>query len=957
MITSGKAVMAWAMSSSSAEGIDISGGRKLVVVVHADIVAYSRLIGADDTGTVERIRALRRDLIDQAVVEHGGRIVKTAGDAFLMAFDSVEGAVRCAVKVQQQVPVQDGDRPSECRIRFRIGINVGDVIMDGTDMHGNGVNVAARLQAECPPGAVCVSRAVSEQVRGQLGLEFEPLGPLHLKNITKPVEAFVVRPGVAKMPGDSVIVPDRGALGPRDAGSHAKRPAPEPAPAYPNNLPKLANLLIGRERDVAEIEALLSRYRLVTLVGSGGVGKTSLSLQVGADLLARFPDGVWFIEQAPLDRAELVGETVASVFGLPVQGQRSATDAIATFLRSRRLLLILDNCEHVIAAAARLTDTLLKTCPGVCVLASSREALSVAGEHAYPVSLLDVPPPSVNLTATQAMGHSAVHLFVERAAAALGRFSLTDKTAPIVAEICRRLDGIPLAIELAAPRLKVLTPRDLLTRLDDQLRLLTVGSRTAEPRQQTLRAAIEWSYALLSESERAMLRRLGVFASSFTLEAVAAVAAGAPVEESEVFDVLAGLVEKSLVVSVAGAGENRYRLLESTRAFALEKLAAGRYAALARRLCEHMTIVFERAERSWPTTPTADWLAAYEPDLDNLRAATGWSLGPDGNPALGVKLVGYADLLWRELELMKEQRRWFELALTFVDDATPPFVEARIRLGLGSDLYGGERGRLSHNLRAIELLRRIGGEPVLLGQALTQAGVSSGRYRHVAESEQYFDEALSVLRRCGHAKCLAMVLLDAGGFRKAAGDLKAAWALVEEALALSKALGDDHLHDHGEAQLASIAFEDGQMADAIDRARRAVEACRRHGTLTAEFLALHWLAGFLILDGQIEPGRAAALRAIELSRALGNVDLPGSIDQLALVLAVRGETDNAARLAGFTDGYADRHQLSRFGLAIAIRGRLVERLHRAMSPDECQTAMAAGAAWSEQEAVAAAEAA
>ncbi len=361
-----------------------------------------------------------------------------------------------------------------------------------------------------------------------------------------------------------VTVPGRGyrLLGVGNAGSHADRPPAEPAPAYHNNLPQLANALIGRERDVAELEALLSRYRLVTLVGGPGVGKTSLSLQVGADLLARFPDGARFVELAPLNRAELVGEAVAAVFGLPVQAERPATDAIAGFLRSRRVLLILDNCEHVIAAAARLADVLLKTCPGVFLLATSREALSVAGEHVYQVPLLDVPQRSTSLTAAQAMGHSAVRLFVERAASALGRFTLTDETAPVVAEICRRLEGIPLAIELAAPRLKVLTPKMLLARLDDQLHLLTTGSRMAVPRQQTLRAAIEWSYALLSEAEQAMLCSLGVFAGSFTLEAVAAVAAGASVEESDVFDVFAGLVDKSLVVSLVGAGENRYRLLE-----------------------------------------------------------------------------------------------------------------------------------------------------------------------------------------------------------------------------------------------------------------------------------------------------------------------------------------------------------------------------------------------------------
>ena len=755
-----------------------------------------------------------------------------------------------------------------------------------------------------------------------------------------------------------VTVPGRGyrLLGVEN-GSRADRPPAEPVPGFHHNLPQLARALIGRERDVAEIEELLSEYRLVTLVGAPGVGKTSLSLQVGADLFARFPDGARFVELAPLYRPELVGEAVAAVFGLPVQGERPATDAIATFPRSRRVLLILDNCEHVIAAAAKLADTLLKTCAGVVLIATSREALSVAGEHAYPVPLLDVPPQSMNLTAAQAMAHSAVRLFVECAASTLGRFSLTAATAPIVAEICRELDGIPLAIELAAPRLKVLKPEALLARLDDRLRLLTAGSRIAVPRQRTLHAAIEWSYALLSEPEQTMLQRVGVFAGSFTLEAVVAVAMGAPVEAPDVFDVLAGLIDKALVVSLAGDGENRYRLLESTRAFALEKLAAGRYAAMARRLCEHMTVVLERADRSWLTTPTTDWLAVYQPDLDNLRVALGWSLGPNGDPTLGVKLVSYTDPLRRELSLLQEQRRWSELALTCFDDATPPTVEARIRLALGWSPHTGDRGRLSHNLRAIELMRQVGGEPVLLGQALRQAGASALRYRDVAEAEQYHGEAISVLRRCGRTKPLANALLSAGSSRLSAGDLPAARALLEEALSLSKALGDVRVHDNCEAQLAAIAFAANRMAEAIDRARRAFEGSRRHGTLTVEFLAQHYLAAFLILDDQIGPGRAAALRAFELSRALGNVDLPRAIDQLALVLAVCGETDTAARLAGFADRYAEHYQLSRYATAIAIRSRLIERLHHAMGPQECQAAMAAGAAWSEQEAVAAAEAA
>jgi predicted ATPase/class 3 adenylate cyclase len=916
-----------------------AGGRRLIAVVYADIVGYSRLIGLDDAGTLRRLRTLRRSLIDPEIREFGGRIAQTAGDSLLMAFDSIDGALRCAIKLQQEMPAYDGDQPLDRRMRFRIGIDMGDAIPDGTDLHGDAVNVAARLQAECPPGGVCISRSIRDHVHGRLDLAFEELGPLHLKNIARPVEAFVVRLGAAEL-----------------------------ATAYPNNLPQLAQALIGRERDAAEVEALLHRYRLVTLVGAAGVGKTSLSLQVGSNLLVSrrasgrslprwapgFPDGVWFVELASLGRSELVGEAVAAAFGLPVHGERPATDAVAAFLRSRRVLLILDNCEHVIATVAKLADALLKTCPGVHLLASSREALSISGEHAYPVPLLDVPPRSKSLTADQAMGHSAVHLFVERAAAALGRFELTDESAPIVAEICGRLDGIPLAIELAAPRLKMLAPNVLLARLDDRLRLLKGASRVAVPRQQTLRAAIEWSYALLSVAEQAMLRRLGVFAGSFTLEAVVAVASGPPVERPEVFDVLAGLVDKSLVVSLGGESENRYRLFESTRAFAREKVRDDCYPALARRLCEHMTIVFEQAERTWPTTPRADWLPVYEPDLDNLRAALGWSLRLDGDPALGVNLLSHTDWIWRELGFLQERMRWFELGLTFIDNTTLPAVEARIRLALGWNLVWGIRGNLSHNVRAIELMRQVGGEPVLLGQALDQAGSSTRRYRDVAEAKQYYDEALSVLRRCGRTKRLASALLGAGHVRKDARDLKAARPLIEEALAISNALGDIRTLVACETQVAVIEFAVGQTAQAIDRARRAVEMSHR-GTLATEFTALLPLAAFLIFDGQTEPGRAAAIRSFELSRALGNVGFHSSIELLALFLAGRGETDTAARLAGFAESYSNRHQISPAADNVAIRSRLVQRLHSAMRPEECHTAMAAGAAWSEQEAVAVAQ--
>jgi predicted ATPase/DNA-binding winged helix-turn-helix (wHTH) protein len=344
------------------------------------------------------------------------------------------------------------------------------------------------------------------------------------------------------------------------------------APAARGNLPQPSVTLVGREAEPADLTTLLVEHRLVTLTGAGGMGKTRLALEVGASLHPRFPDGVWLVELAPLARPELLGETVAALFHISPQGERPATELIAEFLAASRLLLILDNCEHVIFAAAEFAQAVLARCPNIRMLATSRESLAIAGEHIYETPQLSVPPPG-RIEAARALDHSAVRLLVTRAADASGQFVLTDSTAPLVAEICRKLDGMPLAIELAAARLRLLSPAELLTRLDDCLHLLTSGTRLAVPRHRTLRALIDWSHALLSEPERALLRRLGIFAGSFGLDAVSAVTAGAPADTSNLLDLMAGLVNKSLVAALPGTGPRRYRLLETTRAFALERLA------------------------------------------------------------------------------------------------------------------------------------------------------------------------------------------------------------------------------------------------------------------------------------------------------------------------------------------------------------------------------------------------
>ena len=343
-----------------------------------------------------------------------------------------------------------------------------------------------------------------------------------------------------------------------------------------NNLPQQLTSLIGREADLAEIKARLSSHRLVTLTGSGGVGKTRLSIEAGRSLLDHYPDGVWLAELAPLKDAQLVTSIVGDVLGVSLSASAGALDTLVSALRTKHLLLIIDNCEHVIGEAARVAEALMRGCPRLSILASSRERLAIAGESIIRVPSLPAPQPSEGLTAADARDYGAVRLFVERANALGCGFALSDANAGTVASICRRLDGIPLAIELAAARGGVLGISEVAARLDDRFNLLSGGHRTALPRHQTLLATLDWSHHLLPEPERVVLRRLAIFAGAFTLTAASTVAASGKIASADVVDGVANLVAKSLVRVDAGTGPTQYRLLETTRAYALEKLSAER---------------------------------------------------------------------------------------------------------------------------------------------------------------------------------------------------------------------------------------------------------------------------------------------------------------------------------------------------------------------------------------------
>lgn len=456
---------------------------------------------------------------------------------------------------------------------------------------------------------------------------------------------------------------------------------PLPTPERLQTLPAPLTWVVGRKEDVRTVKAQLPSRRLVTVVGPGGIGKTTVALAAAEALAPSYADGAVFIDLAPVADPAQVPGAVAAALGLAARNEDTIA-VLAAYARSRELLIVLDGCEHVIEAAAELADALLKCGLGVGLLVTSRERLRVGGEWVLRLSPLAAPPASAELTATEAMRFPAVQLFVERASATIGGFELKDAEAAAVAEICRRLDGNPLAIELAAGRIDAFGPRELATLLDDRFRVLTRGRRAALQRHQTLRATLDWSHGVLPIPEQIVLRRLSIFNASFTLSAAREVIVGGVVDAALIENHLADLVAKSLLAVEVGDAEARYRLLDTTRAYAREKLAeSGELGEVARRHAQHLRRLFEQAETELKKGPAPEWLSLCARGLDDLRAALNWAFSSEGDVELGVALTTAAVPLWRQLSLVDDCLRWVERSLA-ATNAAPSEVDRCQRLKL-----------------------------------------------------------------------------------------------------------------------------------------------------------------------------------------------------------------------------------------------------------------------------------
>ena len=703
--------------------------------------------------------------------------------------------------------------------------------------------------------------------------------------------------------GQTAVVPSTPADVPRE---------PHPAHAPRHNLLSALTSFVGRKTEVAEVERSLKESRLVTLCGPGGIGKTCIAMQVGLHQIDAHRDGVWFVDLAPVAGDAFVAKRMAAVFGLLEKQNRPVADSLLSYLKSKDLLIILDNCEHVVTEAARITEMILQACPGVTLLATTRETLGVGGEQRYRVPSLAVPPPELTrtLTAANALEFDAVLLFAERALAADRRFVLNGENAATVANICRRLDGIPLAIELAAARVDVLSVAAIAASLDERFRVLTGGARTALPRQKTLRALIDWSYDLLSEEEHVLFRLLAVFAGSFTLNLATAVCASDA--DPEVFDLLASLVDKSLVQADFARDEMRYRLLESMRAYAREKLVQhGDLESTTRAHAAAYLKLAENLESAWETMPDTEWKVRAEPELENWRAALAWAFGPDGDSKLGQRLVAALGPTWFTMA-PSEGRRWIRAGSDAIDSATPTLVAARLALSDAhlAMLAQQYKAALPEAERALQLFTELGDRQGI-AFARMFAGAARGFQGETAEGTALLEAALSEFRRLGWLRAIGAALNYLGCLQVNSGYVAASRSFFSEALDVLTSAGAVRPATHVPLLQAEAEFLAGDALKAVRLVEETLAAERALNDLDALTFPLVNLAAYLVSLDRWDDAILHAREALSLSldRQITAATI-WALHHLAAISALRPYDDvaaaledrrRAARLIGFVD--------------------------------------------------------
>lgn len=860
-----------------------------------------------------------RSLLRAAFQPAGGREVDTQGDAFFIVFPRAVDAVRAAVTMQRAVATHSW--PEGAAPATRMALHTGEPELTTGGYVGLDVNRAARICALGHGGQALLSETTAALVADDLagrppraeigdgayeefaGVSLRDLGRHHLRDIAQPEHIFQLV--IANLPSDfqALRALDR-----------------------VTNLPAPRTSLIGREREVNEVCALLRRddVRLVTLTGPGGTGKTRLGIQVGINLLDDFPDGVFVVELAPINDPSLVASTVAQTLGIQASGRQAPVESLKAYLQTKRLLLVLDNFEQVIAAAPLLSDV-LQTAPLLKLLVTSRAVLRLSGEYEYAVLPLALPDPQrlphLDSDLVRVVSqYAAVALFVQRAQAVKPDFKLTPENARAVAEICRRLDGLPLAIELAAARIKLFAPQALLQRLDKRFKLLTGGGRDLPRRQQTIGNTIDWSFNLLTPGEQSLFTRLGVFVGGCDVAAAEAVCRpaaetvfGSVAELSlDVLDGLASLADKSLLRQQStdielASGEPRFFMLETIREYAVEHLAAqGQLEVLQRRHAEYYLHLAEMAEPKLTGADQEPWLERLETEHDNLRAALIWSQalsGGAGEPALGLRLIAALWRFWLLRGYFEEWDHWLRGALAiYPNPGAPPNDSAAPQTlhSLWAKILMG-RALLAWNeqdlVRAAALseeslaLYRDRGDKQGIAASLIIGGIASS----APEGRRQIEEGLALAREIGDRRSVAFALLKLAGRMAFAGDHAGAQPYFEEGLALARAIGDRWL-------IGWALFDAGREARTLGdhgHATALLEESLHMRRSLGDKLGITWSLMDLSLVAMAQGDYAKARRLneerLKLEQELANkLGIASSLTTLAEIAELQGDRAEAA---------------------------------------------------------------
>lgn len=815
-------------------------------------------------------------LLRQAVEAHNGYVFKTIGDAFCAAFPTAPDALAAAIDAQRVLYAEfvgrDVVNASPVQIRVRMALHTGVTEERGDDYVGPILNRAARLLNAGHGGQVLLSQAAFDLVRDSLphGVSLLDLGERRLRDLVRPEHIY------------QLVAPEL----------PSEFPPLKTLDTFPNNLPIPLTSFIGRAHEREDIKQMLTldpahggTSRLITLTGAGGCGKTRLAIQVGSELVHAFADGVWFVDLAPLSDGALIPQAIASVLDVREQLGRPLLDTLADSLREKALLLIFDNCEHLLPVSAQIAGGLLRLCPRLRILATSRERLTIAGEAVWRVPSLSLPDPQQSADMEALAQSEAIRLFAERATSVSPTFMLNAQNAASVAQICRRLDGIPLAIELAAARAMMLTPQQIASRLEDSFSLLTQASQGAAPRQQTMRATMDWSHALLSAQEQILFRRLAVFAGGFTLEAVEAVCSDdersgtdnvrpslVGIRRDEVLDLLTRLVDKSLVTFVdLGEGEQmRYRLLEPIRQYAQEKLLqSGEAAKIAER---HLGFFLKLAQQAGAQLESAEqgmWLRVLESDHENLNVALGWALDHDAIES-GVQMVDALLMFWIIRGHLREGREWFARFLALADPV--------------------DSAKRATMLNKAALLARY------------QSDYDTAR--------RLSSEALAIQRELGNRHGIADCLANLGFVALHRGEYDAARSLYEESLVMNRELSNEQGIGDTLSHLALIAYYQGDYGVARALNEQCLAIMRKIGDRQGEAWTLHRLGNVIFAQGEYDTARLMFGENLTISSELDyQWSIAWALEDFARVAFQAGKLERAVRLSAAAAQLRERNSM------------------------------------------------